>query len=222
MVARDRKMSKTKSTCALPGPPQDAGTGSCTIRKNLSGMGGLLGAKGSATAANTRYGRRQARATIGWRQITFDSGGISIKPSANMAEMKMDMSGAAAVLGTMQAAAQLRLPLHLVALVPAAENLPSGSALKPGDILRHYNGKTSEVDNTDAEGRLILADALAYASKYKPDPRGPATLTGPWWWRSTCRHRRWYIWCPCNNCARPASERTNASGNSRSTRNTKS
>ena len=111
--------------------------------------------------------------------VTFDSGGISIKPSANMAEMKMDMSGAAAVIGTMQAAAALKLPVHLIGLVPAAENLPGGNALKPGDIIRHHNGKTSEVDNTDAEGRLILADALSWASRYKPAVViDLATLTG--------------------------------------------
>jgi leucyl aminopeptidase len=111
--------------------------------------------------------------------VTFDSGGISIKPSSGMAEMKMDMSGAAAVIGTMEAAARLKLPLHLVGLIPATENLPSGSAMKPGDIIKHYGGKTSEVDNTDAEGRLILADALAYAATYKPKAViDLATLTG--------------------------------------------
>jgi leucyl aminopeptidase len=82
--------------------------------------------------------------------VTFDTGGISIKPSAGMGEMKMDMSGAAAVIGTMQAVAKLRLPVHVVGLVPAVENMPSGTAIRPGDIIRHYNGKTSEVDNTDA------------------------------------------------------------------------
>jgi leucyl aminopeptidase len=111
--------------------------------------------------------------------VTFDSGGISIKPAANMGEMKMDMSGAAAVIGTFQALADLQLPVHVVGLIPAVENMPSGTAMKPGDIVRHYNGKTSEVDNTDAEGRLILADALGYASHYKPDVViDLATLTG--------------------------------------------
>ncbi|HMD13215.1 MAG TPA: M17 family peptidase N-terminal domain-containing protein, partial [Bacteroidota bacterium] len=100
--------------------------------------------------------------------VTFDAGGISIKPANGMSEMKMDMSGAAAVIGTMEAASRLKLPVHLVGLVPATENLLGGSAMKPGDIITHYGGKTSEVDNTDAEGRLILADALAYASTYKP------------------------------------------------------
>jgi len=111
--------------------------------------------------------------------VTFDSGGISIKPAANMGEMKMDMSGAAAVIGAFQALADLQLPVHVVGLIPAVENMPSGTAMKPGDIVRHYSGKTSEVDNTDAEGRLILADALGYASHYKPDVViDLATLTG--------------------------------------------
>ena len=111
--------------------------------------------------------------------VTFDSGGISIKPSANMGEMKMDMSGAAAVVGAFQALAELQMPVHVIGLIPAVENMPSGTALKPGDIIRHYGGKTSEVDNTDAEGRLILADALGYASQYRPEVViDLATLTG--------------------------------------------
>jgi len=148
-------------------------------------MGGLLGvSRGSAKGPRfiiMEMNRNSTRGTVVLvgKGVTFDSGGISIKPSAGMAEMKMDMSGAAAVIGTMQAAARLRLPQHLVGLVPATENLPSGTALKPGDILTHANGKTSEIDNTDAEGRLILADALAYASRYKPDlVIDLATLTG--------------------------------------------
>src|ERR1041384_2776675 len=111
--------------------------------------------------------------------ITFDSGGISIKPAGGRAEMKRDMSGAAAVIGTLEAASRLGLDVHLVGLIPATENLLGGSALKPGDIIRHYGGKTSEVDNTDAEGRLVLADALVYASTYKPKAViDLATLTG--------------------------------------------
>jgi leucyl aminopeptidase len=111
--------------------------------------------------------------------VTFDSGGISIKPAEKMEEMKRDMSGAAAVLGTMQAVARLKLPVHLVGLIPATENLPSGSALKPGDIITTMSGKTIEVINTDAEGRLILADALTYAGRYKPAAViDLATLTG--------------------------------------------
>jgi leucyl aminopeptidase len=111
--------------------------------------------------------------------ITFDAGGISLKPSAGMAEMKMDMSGGAAVLGAMEAAARLKLPVHLVGLIPATENLPGGSAMRPGDVITHYGGKTSEVDNTDAEGRLVLADALGYAATFKPAAViDLATLTG--------------------------------------------
>ena len=112
--------------------------------------------------------------------VTFDSGGISIKPSAKMEEMKYDMAGAAAVLGAMQAVARLRPRVNVVALVPATENLPSGRATKPGDVLRMYSGKTVEVINTDAEGRLILADALAYGrERYAPRAMlDAATLTG--------------------------------------------
>jgi leucyl aminopeptidase len=152
------------------------------------GMGGLLGvASGSAHPPRfvimeyspRKSSRRFPTIVLVGKGITFDSGGISIKPSANMAEMKMDMSGAAAVIGTLQAASRLAVPVHLIGLIPAAENLPGGRALKPGDILRHLNGMTSEVDNTDAEGRLILADALAYAGRYSPDlVIDLATLTG--------------------------------------------
>jgi leucyl aminopeptidase len=150
------------------------------------GMGGLVGvSQGSVNPPrfiimehNAGKARMSTVVLVG-KGVTFDSGGISIKPAGGMGEMKMDMSGAAAVIGTMHAAAQLKLPLHLVGLVPATENLLGGAAMKPGDVLRHYNGKTSEVDNTDAEGRLILADALSYASRYKPDVViDLATLTG--------------------------------------------
>lgn len=111
--------------------------------------------------------------------VTFDSGGISIKPAEKMEEMKGDMTGAAAVICTMAAVARLKLPVNVVALAPATENLPSGTAIKPGDILKSYSGKTIEVINTDAEGRLILADALAYASQFKPKAIiDLATLTG--------------------------------------------
>ena len=111
--------------------------------------------------------------------ITFDSGGISIKPSEKMEDMKGDMSGGATVIAIMAASAKMKLPLHLIGLVPACENLPSGTALKPGDILKSYSGKTIEVISTDAEGRLILADALSYAGKYNPKAIiDIATLTG--------------------------------------------
>ncbi len=111
--------------------------------------------------------------------VTFDSGGISIKPSKNMHEMKYDKSGAITVLGIMKAAANLKLPIRLVGLMPCVENMPSQRAQRPGDIIKMYNGKTVEVLNTDAEGRLILADALAYAAKMKPKAVVDlATLTG--------------------------------------------
>lgn len=147
------------------------------------GMGGVIGvSQGSARAPRfivMEYGSKGKPVVLVGKGVTFDTGGISIKPSANMAEMKMDMSGAAAVIATMEAIARLRLPVRVVGLVPAVENMPGGQAIRPGDILRHYNGKTSEVDNTDAEGRLILADALGYAGQFKPRAViDLATLTG--------------------------------------------
>ncbi len=111
--------------------------------------------------------------------VTFDSGGISLKPGLNMHEMKQDMAGSAVVLATMITAARLKLKINLVGLIPATENMPSGSATRPGDILTARNGKTIEVINTDAEGRLILADALDYADKFNPQAViDIATLTG--------------------------------------------
>lgn len=111
--------------------------------------------------------------------VTFDSGGISIKPAENMHEMKGDMTGSAVVLATVIAAARLKLPLHVVALMPLTENMPSGKATKPGDIIRSRKGKTVEIINTDAEGRLILGDALDYANTFKPQAVVDiATLTG--------------------------------------------
>ncbi len=111
--------------------------------------------------------------------VTFDTGGISIKPSAGMDEMKFDMCGAASVFGVMQAVAELKLKMNVIGVVAAAENMPSGDATKPGDIVTSMSGKTIEVLNTDAEGRLVLCDALTYISKYKPDVViDIATLTG--------------------------------------------
>ena len=148
------------------------------------GMGGVMGvSRGSARPPRflvLEYGPASAKPVVlVGKGVTFDSGGISIKPSANMGEMKMDMSGAAAVIGTFEAVSRLKLPVHLVGLVPSVENMPGGNSIRPGDVLRHYNGKTSEVDNTDAEGRLILADALGYAERFKPAAViDLATLTG--------------------------------------------
>ena len=111
--------------------------------------------------------------------VTFDSGGLSLKSYENMEGMKDDMAGGAVVLATMAAAADLSLPLNLVGLVPAAENLPGGGAYKPGDVLKALSGRTIEVMNTDAEGRLLLADALSYAERYEPQAViDVATLTG--------------------------------------------
>ncbi len=150
------------------------------------GMGGVIGvSKGSEKDPRfiiLEYGKKYKKngtiALVG-KGVTFDTGGISIKPSAGMAEMKMDMGGAAAVIGTFDAVSRLKIKRHLIGLIPSVENMPSGTAVKPGDIIRHYNGKTSEVDNTDAEGRLILADALSYAETFKPDVViDLATLTG--------------------------------------------
>jgi leucyl aminopeptidase len=111
--------------------------------------------------------------------ITFDTGGISIKPAAEMDEMKFDMGGAASVLGTLRAVAQLKPKINLVGLIPACENMPGGAAVKPGDVVTSMSGQTVEILNTDAEGRLILCDALTYAERFKPAAVVDiATLTG--------------------------------------------
>jgi leucyl aminopeptidase len=149
------------------------------------GMGGLAAvSSGSETPPrliSIRYaGGEGERVGFVGKGVTFDSGGISIKPASGMHEMKMDMSGAAAVLEAVAAIAELGLPLDLVAAVPATENMPSGSAMRPGDVIRHLSGKTTEVNNTDAEGRLILADALTYCVRDLGAKRlvDLATLTG--------------------------------------------
>ncbi|HET6402997.1 MAG TPA: leucyl aminopeptidase [Candidatus Kapabacteria bacterium] len=111
--------------------------------------------------------------------ITFDTGGISLKPGAGMGEMKGDMSGAATVIATMKSVAALKLPVNVVGLVSSAENMPSGTAIHPGDVITYSNGLSVEIDNTDAEGRLVLADALIWAEKFKPKSViDLATLTG--------------------------------------------
>ncbi len=111
--------------------------------------------------------------------VTFDSGGISLKPGAGMAMMKMDMCGSAATVGIVEAVSQLGLKINLIGLIPMVENMPGGDSFKPGDVITAYNGMTIEVDNTDAEGRLILADALSYATQFKPKAViDMATLTG--------------------------------------------
>ena len=123
-------------------------------------------------------GNRDTIVLIG-KGITFDSGGISIKPAGGMEEMKHDMSGAAAVVGAMHSIGLLKPPVHVVGLIPATENLPDGKALKPGDVITSLSGKTIEVINTDAEGRLVLADALGFSERYEPAAViDLATLTG--------------------------------------------
>lgn len=149
------------------------------------GMGGLVAvSRGGGEPARLivlRYAGGGSGPTLGLvgKGVTFDTGGISLKPGAGMQEMKYDMSGAAAVLEAVAAIAELGLAIDLVAVVPSTENMPSGSAIKPGDIITQYNGVTVEVNNTDAEGRLILADALAYAVELGAERIVDlATLTG--------------------------------------------
>ena len=123
--------------------------------------------------------RKQKPVVLVGKGITFDTGGISIKPAADMDQMKFDMCGAASVFGTLRAIAELKSKLHVVGIVPACENMPSGHATKPGDIVKSMSGQTVEILNTDAEGRLILADALTYAERYEPSAVvDVATLTG--------------------------------------------
>ena len=150
------------------------------------GMGALLSvARGSRQPAklivmeyNGGKAEQKPVVLVG-KGVTFDSGGISLKPGAAMDEMKFDMCGAASVFGTISACADLQLPINIVAIIPATENMPDGQATKPGDIVTSMSGKTIEILNTDAEGRLILCDALTYAQKFNPDVViDVATLTG--------------------------------------------
>ena len=157
------------------------------------GMGSFLSvARGSEEAlrfivlrhAGKAAAKKGAKAAQGpivlvGKGITFDAGGISLKPAATMDEMKYDMCGAASVLGSFRALAELELPLDVVGLIPACENLPSGTANKPGDVVTSMAGLTIEILNTDAEGRLVLCDALTYAERFKPSTViDIATLTG--------------------------------------------
>ena len=151
------------------------------------GMGAFLAvARGSAEAPRLivlrHWGaknRDDAPVVLVGKGITFDSGGISLKPGEGMDEMKYDMCGAASVLGAFHAAVEMKLPINLVAVVPTCENMPSGGAVKPGDIVTSMSGQTIEILNTDAEGRLILCDALTYAERFRPScVIDVATLTG--------------------------------------------
>ena len=165
----------------------------CTVfdEKELTAkkMGGIL-AIGSGSVNKPRMiilkytpkkklpAKAETIALVG-KAITFDSGGISIKPSAGMQEMKMDMSGGAAVLAAMKAIAELKLPAKVYGIIPSAENMPGGASCRPGDIVTTYSGKTVEIQNTDAEGRMILCDAISYAVKQNCDTIVDiATLTG--------------------------------------------
>ena len=150
------------------------------------GMGSLLSvAQGSSEAAKLitfeyRGGKKNAKPVVlVGKGVTFDTGGISIKPAAAMDEMKFDMCGAASVFGTMRVVAELKLPINVVGVVPATENMPGSKATRPGDIVTSMSGQTIEILNTDAEGRLILCDALTYSEKFNPDVViDIATLTG--------------------------------------------
>jgi leucyl aminopeptidase len=149
------------------------------------GMGGLAavaqGGPVDPRLITLRYSGGGDGPTLGFvgKGVTFDTGGISLKPGAGMSEMKFDMSGAAAVLEAFAAVVELDLQVDLIAVVPSTENMPSGTAVKPGDVITQYNGKTVEVNNTDAEGRLILADALTYAIEQGAERVVDlATLTG--------------------------------------------
>lgn len=149
------------------------------------GMGGILGVgKGSSEKPQfiilEYYGKKIGKPIVlVGKGVTFDSGGLNIKPGESMADMNMDMSGGAAVIHAIAAAAALKMKKNIVALIPAVENMPSGSSFRPGDILKTLSGKTIEVLNTDAEGRIILADALTFAKKFNPRlVIDVATLTG--------------------------------------------
>ena len=164
---------------------------SCKVLEKASmkkmGMGGIIGVnQGSVLPPKMvilQYkngGNKSPDLLLVGKGLTFDSGGISLKPGAGMQDMKYDMCGGAAVMAVMQAVAEMKPKLNVTAIIPATENMPGPEALKPGDVITHYNGKTVEVINTDAEGRLILADALAYGvDKFKPAAViDVATLTG--------------------------------------------
>ncbi len=150
------------------------------------GMGSFLGvAQGSLeppkliVLQHNKGKKNQKPVALVGKGITFDTGGISLKPGAEMDEMKYDMCGAASVLGTFKAIGELDLPLNVVGIIPTCDNMPSGNALKPGDVLTSMSGQTIEVLNTDAEGRLILCDALTYAERFEPSAVVDiATLTG--------------------------------------------
>ncbi len=171
----------------MPKRPDSRSTSSTKRARAREGMGSFLSvAQGSVAAARSSSScaitaipsSKELLALVG-KGITFDTGGISIKPAEKMEEMKYDMSGGAAVIAAMSAVGKLKPKINVVGIVPATENMPGGKATKPGDIVKAMNGKTIEVINTDAEGRLILADALCYANKLGATKIvDAATLTG--------------------------------------------
>jgi leucyl aminopeptidase len=194
---RARDLQNLPSNVATPSFLADRAAEIVAARDNVSletfdreqivakGMGGLAAvSQGSEEeprliVLHYRGGGKGPKLGLVGKAVTFDTGGISIKPSGGMQEMKMDMSGGAAVIEAVDAIAELGLPIEVIAVVPSTENMPSGSAVKPGDIITQYNGKTVEVNNTDAEGRLILADALAYCVELGAERIVDlATLTG--------------------------------------------
>lgn len=168
---------------AMKGLPVKVTTFGTRDMKKL-GMGALLGVAKGSTEAPTftimQYkGGKGAPIVLVGKGITFDSGGLNLKPSSGMYEMHMDMSGAAAVIHAVALSARLKLKRNVIGLIPAAENMPGNNAVRPGDVLKSLSGKTIEVLDTDAEGRLILADALTYAKRFKPSVvLDAATLTG--------------------------------------------
>jgi leucyl aminopeptidase len=181
-----------KSPVTMAGVAQDVATATGMAIKvldeseieaeRLGGLRGVsLGADNPPRLVELRYegeGATKTLALVG-KGIVFDSGGLSLKPAAAMEEMKTDMSGAATVFGAMQAIARLGLAINVIGITPLTENMPGGSAMRPGDVLHTRNGKTIEVLNTDAEGRLVLADGLALAVETEPDLIvDVATLTG--------------------------------------------
>lgn len=173
-VAMEKQYPKVKTTVLEEKDMQKLGMGSLLSVSRGSRQDGKL------LAIEYMGGdKKQAPIVFVGKGVTFDSGGISLKPGAAMDEMKFDMCGAASVLGTLSACAELQLPMNIVGIVPTVENMPDGIAIKPGDIVTSMSGQTIEILNTDAEGRLILCDALTYAAKYDPDVViDIATLTG--------------------------------------------
>ncbi|MBF5004277.1 leucyl aminopeptidase [Diaphorobacter caeni] len=177
MLANAAKgLTTTGITCKVHGPAEVA----------KLGMGAFMAvAQGSAEQLRfieLRYNgaaKSEAPVVLVGKGITFDTGGISLKPAAEMDEMKFDMGGAASVLGVFTALAELRPAVNVVGLIPACENMPDGKAVKPGDVVTSMNGQTIEILNTDAEGRLVLCDAITYAARFKPKALVDiATLTG--------------------------------------------